>query len=172
MSFLVWPAEEILLSQGVEQRRRHVVLSLIDKFSRAFPEVAYELIWESSTINAQACRLGLARYVRMYGGLVRHPVMTKFGLALTLAHETGHHLGGLPHDPAVPWMTWQGQADYWAAHTAMPLIFGSQARGVTLRGARQILLLHEKLIPLFEGERCPLLGEQRKTSARSEHFRV
>ena len=60
-----------------------------------------------------------------------------------IAHETGHHLGGLPRDPEMRWMTWQGQADYWAARTAMPLVFGSEAHDTTLRGARQILKLHE-----------------------------
>jgi hypothetical protein len=78
-----------------------------------------------------------------------------------IAHETGHHLGGLPHDPAMHWMTWQGQADYWAARTAMPLVFGSRARHMTLRGARQILKLHEELMPLLEGDEPDLSAECR-----------
>ena len=115
MSFLNWPTEETLPSRRAQRQRRRVLSDLFDKFHREFPEVTYELIWDSPTVNAQAWRLGSARYVRVYGGLVRHPTITKYGLALMLAHETGHHLGGLPHDPAMPWMTWQGQADYWAA---------------------------------------------------------
>jgi hypothetical protein len=66
-----------------------------------------------------------------------------------LAHETGHHLGGLPHDPAMPWMTWQGQADYWAASVAMPRIWGPRARSVTLRAAREIVELHNMLANQF-----------------------
>ena len=156
MSFLNWSAEEILPSRRIQRRRRRVVLDLFEKFGRAFPEIAYELIWESPTINAQAWRLGSARYVRVYGGLVRHPQITKFGLALMLAHETAHHLGGLPLDPAMLWMTWQGQADYWAANTAMPRVFGSKARNVTLRGARQIVRLQGKLAPMFDGDESDL----------------
>jgi len=152
MSFLNWSAEETLPSRRVQQRRRRVVLDLFEKFGRTFPEIDYELIWESPTINAQAWRLGSARYVRVYGGLVRHRLITKFGLALMLAHETAHHLGGLPLDPATPWMTWQGQADYWAARTAMPRVFGSQARNVTLRGAQQILRLQGEFTLLLDGD--------------------
>jgi hypothetical protein len=145
MSFLGWPAEEKLPSRRSQLRRRSVALALLDKFGHAFSGVTYDLLWESPTINAQAWRLGNVRHVTVYGGLVRHAAITLPGLALAIAHETGHHLGGPPRDPQMPWMTWQGQADYWAARTAMPLVFGPQARFITLRGARQILKLHKDL---------------------------
>jgi hypothetical protein len=141
MSFLGWPTEEGLSSRRSQRRRFQVMRSLIDEFSRAFPEITYELLWDSPTINAQAWQFGSNRYVRVYGGLARHRSITRPGLALTLAHETGHHLGGAPRDPAMPWITWQGQADYWAASTGMPKVFGQLARRMTLRGAREILKL-------------------------------
>jgi len=152
MSFLNWPAEEVLPNRRIQQRRRRVVLELLDKFGRAFPEITYELLWQSPTINAQAWRLGSARYVRVYGGLVRHRAITKYGLALMLAHETGHHLGGPPYDHAMPWLTWQGQADYWAARTAMPIIWGRRARGVTLKAAREMVQLHRSLTSQLEDD--------------------
>jgi hypothetical protein len=136
----------------MQRRRRRVLMDLFDKFGQAFPEITYELFWESATINAQAWRLGSARYVRVYGGLVRHRRITKYGLALMLAHETGHHLGGLPRDPNMTWMTWQGQADYWAARTAMPLVFGSKAREITLRGARELFILHQSFGRQMDGD--------------------
>ena len=40
-------------------------------------------------------------------------------------------------------MSWQGQADYWAAAVAMPLIFGANSLPFTLRGARQLQKLQE-----------------------------
>jgi hypothetical protein len=60
-----------------------------------------------------------------------------------LAHETGHHLGGPPYDPGMPWISWQGQADYWAANEGMKRVFGLDASKMTLRGARQIVELHQ-----------------------------
>jgi Peptidase family M48 len=152
MSFLNWPNEEVLPRRHIQQRRRRVVLDLLDKFGRAFPEITYELFWESSSVNAQAWRRGSDRYVRVYGGLVRHPAITKYGLALMLAHETGHHLGGPPCDPAMPWLTWQGQADYWAARTAMPKIWGPGACGATLRAAREMMELHRLLASQLEDD--------------------
>jgi hypothetical protein len=146
MSFLNPLIEQNLLSQRSLQRRKNLAHRLLDQFGQAFPEITYELLWESPTVNAQAWRLGSARYVRVYGGLLRHPAITKYGLALMLAHETGHHLGGPPYDPAMPWLTWQGQADYWAARTAMPRIWGSRACGATLRAAREMVKLHRLLM--------------------------
>jgi hypothetical protein len=76
---------------------------------------------------------------------VRHPAITKYGLTLMLAHETSHHLGGLPRDPAMTWMTWQGQADYWAPAFAVLRIWDPRASGATLRAAREILKLRRML---------------------------
>jgi hypothetical protein len=152
MSFLNGPIEQNQISQRVRLRRKALVLRLLDQFGRAFPEITYELFWDSSSVNAQAWRLGPTRYVRVYGGLVRHRAITKYGLTLMLAHETGHHLGGLPHDPAMPWMTWQGQADYWAASIAMPRICGPRACSATLRAAREIVELHEMVVSQLEDD--------------------
>jgi hypothetical protein len=143
MSFLNWPVEQTQLSPGSRRRRKRVALSVLDLFGKAFPEITYELLWESGTLNSQAWSLGPKRYVRVYGGLVRHPKLSRAGLALMLAHETGHHLGGPPYDPDMPWISWQGQADYWAASVGMKKIFGSLARNMVMRGAWQICELHE-----------------------------
>jgi hypothetical protein len=167
MSFLSWPTEEVLPSRRSQQHRRRVLSDLFKKFRRAFPEVTYELLWESPTINAQAWRLGSARFVRVYGGLVRHPTITKYGLALMLAHETGHHLGGLPRDPDMTWMTWQGQADYWAARTGMRLVFGPKADQMTLRGAREFFILHEDLSRLMDGDEPDLSASCRDRILRA-----
>jgi hypothetical protein len=167
MSFLNSPVEQTQLSQRVRLRRKALALSLLDQFGRAFPEITYELFWESPTVNAQAWRLGPARYVRVYGGLVRHSAITKYGLTLMLAHETGHHLGGLPRDPAMPWLTWQGQADYWAARTAMPRIWGPRACGATLRAAREIVELHKMVASQIEDDEPDLSPDCRYCIFRS-----
>jgi hypothetical protein len=148
MSFLNWPVEQNQLSQRARLRRKAVALKLLDQFAAAFPEIIYELLWESSTVNAQAWLYSSIGRVRVYGGLVRHPKMTRAGLALMLAHETGHHLAGPPYDPDMPWISWQGQADYWAASQGMKRVFGMNARNLVMRGAAQIRELHRD----FNGE--------------------
>jgi hypothetical protein len=59
--------------------------------------------------------------------------------ALLLAHETGHHLGGPLYDPAIPWLSWQGQADYWAAAVGMQRVFGARALIMTIQGAAELI---------------------------------
>jgi hypothetical protein len=161
MSFLNWIGEASQASPQIEARRKRFAGELINLFSRAFPEITYEMRWETTTLNAQAWRLGSKRFVRVYGGLIRHALVTKAGLALAIAHETGHHLAGPPYDPALPWITWQGQADYWAARTAMPMLFGEKAGSLTLRGAREIIKLHSRKVSEFEEDDPDLSPECR-----------
>jgi hypothetical protein len=182
MSFLDWPFERDRSPRESDRRWRRVAVELIELFAAAFPGITYRLVWDSPIINAQAWRLGEARNVYLYGGLVRHPKIGKEGLALSLAHETGHHLGGEPRDPDMTWMTWQGQADYWAARTGMPTVFGASARRFTLRGARQIGALERQLFggsdePVSELEpairlailRAALRGEEFPACANDKH---
>lgn len=152
LSFLNPPIEQNSLSPSSLRRRRKTIQNLLNLFGEAFPEIRYDLLWESPSINAQAWQLGSARYVRVYGGLVRHQAITKYGLGLMLAHETGHHLGGPPYDPGMPWLTWQGQADYWAASVAMPKIWGLEACRATLRAAREMLELHRLIASQLEDD--------------------
>jgi hypothetical protein len=129
------------MHRGTSLRRKALALDLLSMFAKAFPEITYDLFWESRNVNAQAWWSGKIRHVVLYGGLVRHRLVSKSCLALTLAHETGHHLGGRPLDPELRWPTWQGQADYWAARTAMPRVFETKARMITLRGAQELVRL-------------------------------
>ena len=142
MSFLGWPVEHHVLSGQARRRRNATATRLIRLFAETFVGIDYDLLWDAQTINAQAWIFAESRHVTVCGGLVRHSAMTACGIALMLAHETGHHLGGPPLDPDLPWLTWQGQADYWAAKEGMPKVFGPNARWYTLRGANEIEALH------------------------------
>lgn len=146
MSFLGWPVEHHALSERTCRRRKATALRIIRRFAETFCDIEYDLLWENPTINAQAWRFGEERHVTVCGGLVRHPAIATFGIALILAHETGHHLGGAPFDPDLRYLTWQGQADYWAAKEGMPRVFGRKARQITLRGAREIVALHAEFL--------------------------
>ena len=57
MSFLGWPIEATLPSRRSQQRRLNVMMTLLNEFGRAFPEISYEMLWDSPTINAQAWQL-------------------------------------------------------------------------------------------------------------------
>ncbi len=54
MSFLNGPTEEVLPTRRSQRHRRRVLAELFEKLGSAFPEVTYELLWESPTVNAQA----------------------------------------------------------------------------------------------------------------------
>jgi hypothetical protein len=145
------------LDGGTFARRKAKADNLLSMFAKAFPEICYNLLWDSHSVNAQAWCSGETRHVILYGGLVRHPLVSRSCLALTLAHETGHHLGGPPLDPELRWPTWQGQADYWAARNAMPRVFGTKARAITFRGARELV----RLTRMIETEDSDLSVEER-----------
>ena len=158
MTLFDGPVEPITSNVNQHVRNR-MALSLLSQFSGAFPTISYNLVWPSRSINAQAWRMGSNRYVSVYGGLVRHPRINRAVLALAVAHETGHHLGGRPKDPDRKWMSWQGQADYWAASVGMHRIFGSRAAAVTLRAVKQFVKFHDELEALF-GDDEPDLSSQ------------
>jgi hypothetical protein len=145
MSFLDWPIEVEQVPRKTDARRKRLAEELVARFAQAFPQITYRLIWDSRLINAQAWRLGEQRNIYLYGGLVRHPAITRAGLALALAHETGHHLGGEPYDPVMTWMTSEAQSDHWAAVSCMPSLFGSRANSFTLRGAREIAAVQRRV---------------------------
>jgi hypothetical protein len=146
MSFLGWPVERHELSGRAQRRRKATALRIMRCFAETFIGIEYDLLWENPTINAQAWLFADSRHVTVCGGLVRYPAITASGIALMLAHETGHHLGGWPLDPELPFLTWQGQADYWAAKEGMSKVFGCDARRHTLRGAREIAALHAEFL--------------------------
>jgi len=146
MSFLGWPVGHHALSGRTQRRRRATALQMMRRFAETFVGIEYDLLWKNPTINAQAWLFANGKHVTVCGGLVRHPALSASGIALILAHETGHHLGGLPFDPDLRCLTWQGQADYWAAKEGMPKVFGDDARRHTLRGAREIAALHVEFL--------------------------
>ena len=95
MSFDEVPQKDGPRYGETSSRRKVMALDLLSMFAKAFPEITYDLFWGSRTVNAQAWYSGEIRHVVLYGGLVRHRLVSRNCLALTLAHETGHHLGGL-----------------------------------------------------------------------------
>lgn len=78
-----------------------------------------EEAWDDNQANAFAGVRGSNRYILLYGGYARHPLMTKDGFLSVICHEIGHHLGGYPKKIGSYWSSSEGQADYFSTLKCM-----------------------------------------------------
>ncbi|NJM10498.1 MAG: hypothetical protein HC883_06545 [Bdellovibrionaceae bacterium] len=79
-------------------------------------------LWNDGSVNASAERRGRTWVLNMYGGLARHPIMTKDGFLMVACHEMGHHIGGAPKIAGwfgSDWASNEGAADYFATLRCM-----------------------------------------------------
>jgi hypothetical protein len=76
--------------------------------------------WENPEVNAASSRspFGSTWILHMYGGMARHPQMTKEAFLLVACHEMGHQLGKSTRYTGTP-MASEGQADYFATLKCM-----------------------------------------------------
>lgn len=81
-----------------------------------------ESSWEDDQANAFAGVRGSEKYVLLYGGYARHPLMTKDAFLSVICHEIGHHLGGFPKKTMGSWSSTEGQADYFSTLKCMKLV--------------------------------------------------
>jgi hypothetical protein len=127
----VWPAN----ARWPIRRAR----ALIAMFRRAFPDIHYDLYWETRLMNAQAYIGPAGRSVRLYGGLGRHRKIRVEGLAFALMHETGHHLAGPPLHPFYSSISSEERANEWAIAVGLPALFGDIiSRRYAIQGQRQL----------------------------------
>lgn len=94
--------------------RRRTVEALISEFRAIFPKIEYEIDTKTRIVNAQAFTLGGRRCVRLYGGLVLHPLANADALFFTLLHETGHHCARGQRFAGDPYLACDCLADKWA----------------------------------------------------------
>ena len=82
--------------------------------------------WEEARIDASATRDDDNNLIiKVFGGLARHPEMTKNAMLMILCHELGHYLGGAPKpfrgkSKKRQWSSAEGQADYFATSKCLP----------------------------------------------------
>ncbi len=113
--------------------------ALIKRFQACFPEITYDMDLNVELINAQAFRAGKQQYVRLYGGLVRHRRIGLAGLAVVLAHESGHHRGGPPYLKFQPWLSSEERSTEWAFAVGLKMVFGPDAaQALARRGTGQL----------------------------------
>lgn len=91
-------------------------------------KLVVERKWDDGTVNAYAYRKGAEWHVAMFGGLARHPEITKDGFSAVICHELGHHVGGAPKKRSwrSSWAANEGQADYFATSKCLKLLFETQ----------------------------------------------
>jgi hypothetical protein len=128
---LVWPVEAPWPLRRAQ--------ALLERFRAHFPNIYFDMYWETRLMNAQAYIGEKGRSVRLYGGLGRHREVGVEGIAFALAHEVGHHLGGEPHHEFYTTISSEERASEWAAETGLPTVFGdSVARRWVGRGVVQL----------------------------------
>lgn len=118
--------------------------ALLERFRAKFPNLHYDLYWDTNLMNAQAFFGPRGRCVRLYGGLARHRRVGIEGLAFALAHETGHHIGGPPYHPCYLSLSSEERANEWAAESGLAIVFGAGVGGrYACRGLRQLNALSQ-----------------------------
>jgi len=122
--------------------------ALLRRFQVAFPEILYDMSWHSNTLNAQAFIVRDQRRVRLLGGLARHRRLGFAGLALALAHETGHHLGGPPYDAHYSWLSSEERADTWALECGLSRVFPViHVHSIAKKGVEEMAALKGCTVP-------------------------
>lgn len=86
------------------------------------------LIWDDPRPLASARRNGYQWLIYFNGGMARDQYITKDGFVMVVCHELAHHFGGFPFK-RLSWATNEGQADYYAAQTCLPLIWAEDQEG-------------------------------------------
>ena len=115
--------------------REGLLEMLVSDFRKTFPDLTFQVLLDSSMINAMASRLHDKRNVTIYGGLALHPRLAANSLTFILLHETGHHLAEgcrLVRDPA---LACECAADHWAATTGANLLQQRSGRCLRLDAA-------------------------------------
>ncbi len=113
-------------------------------------ELIVKRMWDNGTVNASANRVDNKYIVNMFGGLARHRIMTKDGLALVLCHELGHHIGGSPKI-GTRWATNEGQADYFSGLKCMRKVFAKEDSASIMRGAEVDPVAEKECQKSFKG---------------------
>jgi hypothetical protein len=85
--------QQPIAQQDRSAQRLSSLTKLVAIFESAFPSVHYRILEQVGAVNAQASFSNGKHLVDIFGGLAFHPAIRHGGLAFTLLHETGHHLG-------------------------------------------------------------------------------
>jgi hypothetical protein len=115
---------------GITEAEFNAVLDEVEKIyspivSSKGATLKVNRLWSDGTVNASAQQFGSTWSINMYGGLARHPEITRDGFQLVACHEMGHHLGGAPKMDSwfASWATNEGGADYFSGLRCLRKVF-------------------------------------------------
>lgn len=103
-------------------------------------EMTIKLDWENPKVNASATRtMKDDPIVIIFGGMIRHPEMTRDGVLAVLCHELGHFMGGAPKKKRGTshkrsWSSAEGQADYFVGAKCLPYLLKQKIDSTPLFG--------------------------------------
>jgi hypothetical protein len=137
------PVPTRTLRPTTDARHRRRIEYIVAAFAKAYPNIEYDVYWDSRSLNAQAFVWEGKLRVRLYGGAALHRKVSIAGIAWILAHETGHHLGGPPFHALQPHLSAEETADAWAAQRGLRHVFGRRlARRYATQGRCEVQKLH------------------------------
>jgi hypothetical protein len=123
-------SEFALFTNGMTEEKFNAIINKVaDVYRPLFKEKKMKLkikrAWQDETVNAYAYKVYRWRYIKMFGGLARHPDVTDDAFALVVCHEIGHHFAGAPKIGGDPkkWASNEGQSDYWGALKCFRRVF-------------------------------------------------
>jgi hypothetical protein len=121
---LVETREQIVETSTItEQDFDRLVETISETYTSIFKKqglnLKIEADWKNKQPNAFSDQSGKNRYVYLYGGYARHPLMDQDTFLSIICHEIGHHLGGFPRESGSSWASAEGQADYFSTLKCM-----------------------------------------------------
>lgn len=117
------------------KNRSRMLKGLVSEFRTAFVGIEYEVDMQTRIVNAQAFHIGGSRFVRLYGGLAFHPLVSEDALVFTLLHETGHHRARGRRFAGDPGLACDCLADKWAVHAGDRALRHRTGRSMNLLAA-------------------------------------
>jgi hypothetical protein len=95
--------------------------------------IHFDFEMKNPNVNARAWEGRDGKHVLIWGGLIRYGKLKYEGIALVMAHETGHHEG-----PKTGTLACEGEADYFGVNVVMRDVFSSQYPTIATEGIKQV----------------------------------
>ena len=102
---------------------KDIVHYLFKVFGAFYPEIKFRLLWDEVLSNAHSWYELDVKFVVINGGLVRTEGIGFNQLAIIIAHEIGHLIGGAPYESGSSKCSCEGQADYAATSAILNGVF-------------------------------------------------